>query len=75
MSLVHSKGNVGTVQKLLKGNKVLAGYADNFGRTLLHKAVLSENINMVRLLLENHVDINSQDKNGNIITITKWLQV
>lgn len=61
----HSTGNVGTVQKLLKGNKVLAGYADNFGRTLLHKAVLSENLNMVRLLLENHVDINSQDKNGN----------
>jgi ankyrin repeat protein len=65
-------GNINEISKLVKRNKYLLGMCDSFGKTPLHRAVQTDNQNtlqIIKLLLDSHSDINAQDKTGNLIKI------
>jgi ankyrin repeat protein len=59
VSLIEENNFVG-LQELLAAGGIF--WKDDCGRTLLHYAALHNNVEVVRLLIENGADINARDK-------------
>jgi len=69
---INDGTETGILRLLFKDKKLLSAsltkknidLKDSAGRTLLHRAVSSENLDVAKLLVENGAQVNEQDQNG-----------
>ncbi|QED23929.1 ankyrin repeat domain-containing protein [Candidatus Deianiraea vastatrix] len=57
-------GDIQRVEAILKKNKKQINVKENHGNSLLHIAVLNQDLSMIKILLKYGANINAQDKGG-----------